>query len=296
MNTGAARAIFLGIKRAVGNWRIAVLLYFINFILAAVLAAPIVSILSGSVSKSLVGDQLVSGFSYRWYVEFLNSNLGFFKALVPQVAIVAALFLLVEMLFAGGLYPALTTDTRTKVKEIFSKGATNFFPVLLVTICQAALLAGLYELNTFWTSSGSLGSYGGTALSSMDYIRYVVVGILFMAICIVSDFSRAAVTIEEGNFAERFARGLSFPADHPLSSIGVFLGCAAISMLVIALLLVLDTGFIATSAQAVIVRIIVGQAIVLLRIFAKLIFYGGEAALYKEKQIEVITVKPEMLE
>ena len=115
LNIGAPRALMLGVGRSLKNWRLWGIFYALNFLFAAVLALPFVVIFMRSVSKSLVGTSLLSGFSYRWYVEFMHANGKYFSSLFPQVVLLFALYMLVEAFLAGGFLSSFAAGGKTKL-------------------------------------------------------------------------------------------------------------------------------------------------------------------------------------
>ena len=147
MNIGAPKALFLGTGRALKNWKLAFVLYALNFLFAAVLALPFATVFMKNVSKSLVGSSLLSGFSYRWYVEFIHADGAYFSSLIPQVILLFATYIVMEAFLAGGFFKTFAAGGKAKMAAFFSQGASNFFPILLVTLTEVILLFLLYEFN-----------------------------------------------------------------------------------------------------------------------------------------------------
>ncbi len=299
MNIGAPKALFLGTGRALKNWKLAFVLYALNFLFAAVLALPFATVFMKNVSKSLVGSSLLSGFSYRWYVEFIHADGAYFSSLIPQVILLFATYIVMEAFLAGGFFKTFAAGGKAKMAAFFSQGASNFFPILLVTLTEVILLFLLYEFNAIWAAANRETA----RMAVTDYQvfhtalwRYAAVAMIFFIVSLVTDFVRAAVAIDDETFAGKVVRGLSFVMKHPLSSVGVYGGASIFSAAVITGWFYLNSAIRVVDMNGIVLEIAVGQIFVLLRIFSKLIFYAGEAALYKENQIEVIKVKPEMLE
>ncbi len=299
MNIGAAKSFWIGSGRAVKNWRLWLLFYVLNLFFAAVLALPFVAAFTASVSKSLVGSDMLSGFSYRWYVEFIHANGRYFSSLIPQVVVLFSLYILMEVFMAGGFYPAFAGRGVAKVSGFFSNGASTFFPLLLVTVVEVLMLFVLYKIDVFWAAAEKYASRIAVADSRVfqaDLIRYALVAAAFAGVSLLSDFVRAAVTLDDDRFFDKVKRGVSFVFSHPLSSAGLYLVCTIFSAGIIALYFFAGPRVSALNESTVLIGIMSAQIFILLRIFSKLIFYAGEAILYKENQIEVIQVKPEMLE
>ncbi len=299
MNVGAMKSLRTGAGRVVGNWRLWILFYVLNLLFAVVLALPFAAVFAANVSKSLAGSDLLSGFSYRWYVEFIHANGAYFSSLVPQVVFLFAVYVLMEVFLAGGFYSAFGTDRRAGMGSFFSNGSLKFFPLLTVTLVEVLLLFVLYKLDAFWALAGGNASRHALTDSRLfhaDLLRYGIVAVFFVAINMVSDFVRASVALDDDTLIVRMRRGFFFVMKHPLSALGLYAGCTAVSAAAIGLYLLFRTGVHAANEEVVLFGIAAAQIFVLLRIFAKLIFYAGEAILYRENQIEVIQVKPEMLE
>lgn len=299
MNIGAPKAIWIGAGRVLRNWRLWVMFYSLNLLFAAVLALPFASVFVKDISRSLAGSDLLRGFSYLWYVGFVHAYGTYFNSIVPQLFVLFALYVVMEAFLAGGFYSAYSSRSRTKGGSFFSVSASRFFPILAVTIVEVALLFLLYRGDAAWASAGA--DAARKALTDYQVFqaaiwRYAAVASILLIINILSDFVKAAVSIDDDTFTSKLSRGFFFVVKHPLSSIGVYLGGTVLSGAIIASYFFIGMNSHAVDEAGVLVEITVGQIFVLLRIFSKLIFYAGEAVLYKESQIEVIKVKPEMLE
>ncbi len=268
-------------KKSILNWRLWIGVYGINFIFAAILTLPIAATLTNDVSRSLAGRDLMNGFNYKWGAEFANANGEFLKSLLPQMVFVLTVYVLIEVFFAGGFYSTFSGKARTNFGEFLAKGSTYFFTLLFITIIEIALLFSVY-----------IGVR--PEISFFGYRLFAVA--LFLIISLFSDFIRAAVVIDHDNFWNKIKHGAGFTVLHPLSTMGVYLGGTSISAVVIALYSLFYFVNDSTTGTGVFVEIAAAQVFIVLRIFSKLIFYAGEAILYKENQIEVINVKPEMLE
>jgi hypothetical protein len=299
VNIGAPKAVWIGAGRVLRNWRLLVLVYILNLCFAAVLTLPFAAVLTKDISRSLAGSDLLSGFNYRWYVGFVNANGTYFDSLVPQIFLLFALYVVMEAFLAGGFYSGYSSRSRTKGSTFYSASASRFFPILAVTIAEVALLFLLYRGDAAWASGGA----DAVRRALTDYQvfraaiwRYAVVAAVFFAVNVLSDFVKAAVSIDDDTFTSKLRRGFSFVAKHPLSSMGVYLGGTVLSGAIIASYFVIGLNSHAVDEAGILAELAAGQIFILLRIFSKLIFYAGEAVLYKESQIEVIKVKPEMLE
>lgn len=299
MNIGAPKAVWIGAGRVLRNWRLWAMFYFLNLVFAAVLTLPFAAVFTKDISGSLAGSDLLRGFSYRWYVAFVHANGTYFDSLVPQVFLLFALYVVMEAFLAGGFYSAYSSGSRRKGSSFFSASASSFFPILTVTIAEVALLFLLCRGDAAWASGGA--DVARKALTDYRVFhaaiwRYAVVAAIFLVVNILSDFVKAAVSIDDDTFTGKLRRGFSFVVKHPFSSIGVYLSGTVLSGAIIASYFVIGMNSHAVDEAGILAELTIGQIFVLLRIFSKLIFYAGEAALYKESQIEVIEVKPEMLE
>jgi len=272
LNIGSFEAVKVGIGRSVKNWRLVILVYIINIFFAAVLAIPIASMFARDVSNSLAGSNLLDGFNstaVRWYVEFINANKTFFSSLLPQIAMIFLLYIALEVFLAGGFYSVFSTKERLKLRDFISKGSSYFFPLLVVTIMEVALLGLVYLGNSLWVSADK--DAAGIALA--DYMvlraelwRYGIVLFVSVIVFLLADFIRAAVVIDNDDFWSKVKRGLSFAGRHPLATSGVYLSGISISAAVIALFFLFRFWSENRTGIEVAIEIVVSQLIILFRI------------------------------
>jgi hypothetical protein len=271
----------IGITRPIKNWHLWTAVYLVNFMFAALLTLPFAGILSKDISTSLVGRDLMGGLNLRWYTSFLQANGQILNFLLPQMVFVFAIYMVMEIFFAGGFYSSFSRKGKVRLGTFLSDGAAHFFPLLFVAIVEIAVLFLFIE---------------GIGAQLSDAVHQTIAVLIFGAVCFFSDFVKAAIVIDDDGFWRKMQRGLTFIVQHPFSTVGVYLFCLLINVVIVFLYFVFQLVNDSTSVTGVLIEIIFTQIFVLLRIFSRLIFYGSEAALYKENQIEVIKVKPEMLE
>ena len=288
MRAGVLRSMMIGFKNLIGNWKLLFGFYVFNFIFAAILTLPFISIFANDISRSLTGRDLLFGFNNEWLVEFVGYNGNYFKSLLPQVILIIVIYILVEVFFSGGFYSSYSrvegihsNKDRIKFGEFLERGSSFFFPLLFIAGIESTILFLLYiGINHYLSMTG-----------------FQIIGIiLFMAVNLFSDFIRTAIVIDKDGFWKKVYRGLSFTVHHLLSTIEVYACCLLIGAVVTASYLLFRLTDDSTTSQGIFNEMLVSQIFILLRIFSKLNFYAMEAALYKENQIEVIKVKPEMLE
>ncbi|HUI31415.1 MAG TPA: hypothetical protein VLX91_14485 [Candidatus Acidoferrales bacterium] len=289
MNTNVLEAVISGIKRSIRDWRLWVGVYIFNLMFAAVLSLPFAEIFVKDISRSFVGKDLMNGFNYKWFASFVGNNADFFKAFVPQVIFILTIYAFAEILFAGGFYSGYSGKVKMKFGEFLSRGTKFFFPLLAVTATECAILFSMFLL-----INPDL-SYPPRELTAAPLFYYSIIP-LVMIVSLFADFTRAAIVIDGDNLGNKIKHGVSFTILHPLSTTGVYACCLLISAVVPALYFAFYQINDSTTAEGIFIEIVFSQIFVLLRIFSKLIFYAAEAILYKENQIEVIKVKPEMLE
>jgi hypothetical protein len=280
LNIGTIKAVSTGIKSTFTEWRLLILVYFLNFIFAALLSSPIVTVFAKDISRSLVGNTLLYGFNYQWYVEFLNTNLEILKTLIPQAILIFFAYIITEIVLAGALYSIFAGNHRATATAFISSGLRHFFPLLIIATVKCIVLYLLFV--------------GVTHTESIFY--QVGGGIGFVLLSVISDFTKAAIVIENGSFGQKVQRGVSFAVKHSISSTGVYIICASIGIAAIVLHFLLYLTIDSTNNTGVVAEIVLVQIFILLRIFSKLVFYASETIFYKENQIEVIQVRPEMLE
>lgn len=300
MNVSVKDALDFGLKSVLKNWRLVLLVYFMNLCFGLLVALPIMTLFVRDVSHSLVAKHLSEGFEYRWYIEFVSANSNFFRALTPEIILILILYAVFDMFLAGGLIVVLSKRSQSKIHDVFVHGASNFWGFLFVSLIHVALIVLLYKLNNIWAEEidrAAMSTLNEYVILRTNLWRYATVLIFLAVSVIMSDFSRVGIALDsEKNLFLKAFRGLTFVIKHPIQIVGIYFALLVVLAGLAAAYFYAGFHLHSGKAGEIFVGIIVGQLFILLRAAIKLLFYSADGFFYINVQTEVIRVTREMLE
>ncbi|MDH5714741.1 MAG: hypothetical protein OEZ30_04175, partial [Candidatus Aminicenantes bacterium] len=224
---GFFKALRTGIKRVNKNKKMWFFLLVVNILVALVLTFPLYSALKTSIGDSLMGERLTKGFDYRWYDEFqykfrdtgfitlwsptivgsgtFFSNVdslvtGRFFQFGPTILVLMAVYVLLNILFAGGILGIFhSPEEKFTIKGFFSFGGTYFNRFFRLFIISGILYGILYFLFVPYIS-GIINQVGETAASErvamvLGLIFAVVMFFLLFLVNMIFDYAKIRTVV-----------------------------------------------------------------------------------------------------
>ena len=281
------RAFISGIKKGSRYLKTVVLIYFIQILLAIIVAIQFSKVFGEGIGFTATGFNLLTGYDHSIIADFRRVwNEGLLDVHSGFVWI-CIIFLMVSVFLNGGMIHAVTTQNR-KIGTFIQSGARYYFPFIVVLIFSllgiilwGALtllpLTNLYDLmfearisesQVFWIflASGLLFTLGfalifnWSVLSRIAYIRSE--GPIFQC-----------MGFAMRDIFRKFPRGL-----------GLFLLYLSLQIILILIYWTLD-GFLGMrSRMLVIIFFLVQQLFVGARIFWRIMLYASIQSLYRADQ------------
>lgn len=125
----------LGVQQVFRYWRMWLLLYFSTLGMALFVALPVKSYLESKAGHSLMIKDLVSGFDYTFFNDFLNNYGDGIAAIMQQSVLVILLFLLLMIFWIGGILSVYQSQFAFFDRNIFwTSSAAYFGRMLLMTL------------------------------------------------------------------------------------------------------------------------------------------------------------------
>ncbi len=125
------QAIQYGFSQLGQYKRIVGLMYILVFILAILVASPLQSYLTSKIGHSLMVEDLVKGFDYTVYTDFMNAYGDGISPILNQSVFIIILFLLLLIFLTGGIISTLLSYPKRYQKALFwGKSATYFWRFL----------------------------------------------------------------------------------------------------------------------------------------------------------------------
>lgn len=288
------------------------LLFIINLLFAAILAAPMYNSLKDSFGSSLVGERMAQGFDYIWWGEFRDSSTGLEKAftpsiigkgailnnleglvqmrffdLPPAILVMGLIYIILHTFLAGGILSIFVKETPMFSMKEFFTGAGSYFLrfFLLMLISWLFFIVVLIFLNRGFNSI--LQNVRQDAVSEvtpfyLSLLFNAIVLILILFIQMVFDYGRIKIVVEENRNVIKSSLGaFGFVFRHLGSTLGLFY-LILLAHVIVTLIYILLKAIIPQSAYlGVIIAFLIQQIFIFAVIGIRCWLYSSQLELYR---------------
>ncbi len=280
-------AFIAGLK----HWKIVLLVYLMQLLLAVPLAMQVWHVLEASIGNSLEINKLLSGYDHTVISDFLKIHGGSITPLIGQLRWVLAIWALASVFINGGLLFTLVKRTPNWL-AFWTGGATYFFRFAKIAVAFLLLLS-LWTGIVLLPYLGELMVNFETMASEKTVLGYLLLIVLgwFLGVIFLNNASIIAKTTileQEITTWQALKRGLSFTFRHYFKTTGIFLVFSALQLLSAAVYWWLESRSGMITAGLVIVFFLVQQGLVLVRVMGRVMAMAGVSGCYTTGQ----TVNP----
>lgn len=301
---------FTGLRRAVGQPRLLLLLWLVNLALGLPLAVEMGAVLDRGFGQGEVAGRMVEGFDNAWYAvwearaEGLAESFGpgilgpaavlgnldawwsgelFERA--PVLVVLAALHGLVWLFLLGGVLDRLARPEVAGAPRLFSQGARNFSCLLRLTLLSVPLYWLVYRLGRWLYSVVERSTRDvteeWTVLLWMLAAAVLVVGLLGVVRWVFDHAKIAAVAAGDRRAVGALSNALRLVARQPLKALGIHLAFGVLFVLLVAFWTVVGPGAGQASWLAILVAFLFGQLYLLARIALRLALLAAAGELQR---------------
>lgn len=277
--------IKIAFKTGLHHWKIVLLVYVLQLLLAVPLAMQVWHVLEASIGNSLEINKLLAGYDHTVFSDFLNVHGGSITPLIGQLRWVMLVWALASIFINGGILYTLVKQSPNWL-AFWMGGATYFF--------RFAKMAGIFlVLLLLWTGITLLPYLGNlmvnleTMASEKTVLGYFALLLIGWAIGLIylqnaSIIARTAI-IEHGLTTwQALKKGLVFTLRHFFQTMGIFLIFIALQLAVIAIYWWAEGKWGMASAGLVVVFFLVQQGLVWVRILGRVMVLDGVSSFYRK--------------
>lgn len=280
-------AFIVGLK----HWKIVLLVYFLQLLLAVPLAMQVWHVLEASIGNSLEINKLLSGYDHTVISDFLKVHGGSITPLIGQLRWVLAIWALASVFINGGVLYTLLKRSPNWL-AFWTGGATYFFRFAKIAFLFLLLML-IWTGITVLPYLGNLMQNFETMASEKTVLGYFLLIAIawFVGIIYLNNASIIARTsiIEQGlNTWQALKKGLAFNFRYFFKTTGTFLVFSALQMLTVAVYWWLEGKSGMVTAGLVIVFFFGQQVLVLMRVMGRVMAMAGVSGCYTTGQ----TVNP----
>ena len=303
-------AAFLdGLRRVLGAPALLGGVYLVTLLAAVPLTLALHHAISSHLGVSVAADTVAGGVNWEWWEEFSAGSSGFERTFTPlvigfaavlsnlsalvdgtglqgEIAAVVVCYLAVWAFLVGGLLDRLARRRRVTSAEFFSACGTYFF-----RFCRLAVFAGL----AYWALFGVLQEWllddrYSAATRNLTVERtafvvrlalYVLFGAMVLLVNLVFDYAKIRAVVEDRrSMIGALLAAVRFARRRPAATVGLYLLNGALFLLILGAYAIVAPGA-GTDGASMWMALLVGQAYVIARLFAKLVFYASQTAYFQ---------------
>jgi hypothetical protein len=278
------------------SFRMIALLYAFNFLLAAVLAWGLQSVLSTTLGDSMSLEKLVKDFDYTVYTDFGVKFQGRIAALTSQITILILFYSLLSVLLGGGTIASLrNVEERFSMSTFFGNCGTYFFRFLRLFFIFGIIMA-LLALVLVFVFGIVYSAFTGDAVSEMGpFVLGIILFFLFlffvMVVVLMADYAKIATVVNDARSMLKTSwLAIKFVFRHFLSTVSLQLSILLFVLIGIALYLVLENQIGMATPIAILIMFVIQQASVGFKIWTRVATFAGQLELFNGFQAEAPSV------
>ncbi|HPG39859.1 MAG TPA: hypothetical protein PLP19_11675 [bacterium] len=315
------KAISNGITLVITNYKMALIVYLVNILLAILIAIPVYSTLKDNLSDRGVRDVMEQNFDYEWWSSFNFKAEGLEKTIRPALSSGFALLfdnfelfltgkftgfgtviffwglamVFISAFFNGGVIGLYADEKRTfSVSRFFSLSGFYFHHFFALALTMLLVVFVFYKTLHPLILNLADQSAGGTAGNAWPVyiLAYLLLIFIIFFIKIVFDYAKIILVLENKNSSWLCIwLAVKFVVRHLFKTFGLYL-----LLSVIGLCLVLCFGFLldvvnASSLFILLTVILLQQLFIFIKIGLRFSFYASQLELYRQRSVEVVTGK-----
>jgi len=267
-------------------WKIVLLVYFLQLLLAVPLAMQVWHVLEASIGSSLQINKLLAGYDHTVFSDFLKVHGGSITPLIGQLRWVLLVWALASVFINAGVLSTLVNKTPTG-SAFWSGGAMYFF--------RFAKIAGIFLLLVLlWTGVVLLPYLGNlmghfetmaTERTVLGYLALLAVGwfigiIYFYNAAIIA---RTAIVQYSLTTWQALKKGLGFNLGNFLKTTAIFLVFSGLQLLALAIYWWLEGKSGMVSQALIVVFFVLQQGLVWVRLMGRVMIVKGVSEWYLTK-------------
>lgn len=305
------RAFLDGVRRVSRAPAIVVGVYVVTLLTAAPLAMVVHDAVATHLGSSVAAESAAAGVNWEWWEEFQSQAIGVERTLQPHILGFAAVlrnlsnlldnrtpsaelilaivaFLGIWTFLVGGIIDRLARQRRVAIPGFFAACGTYFF-----RFCRLLALAGvaywiLFDVVHSWLFEDlyELATRNLTVERNAFAIRlvlYAVFALLLLPVNLVLDYAKVRAVVEDRrSMVGAILAAVRFIWRRPMDTVCLYLLNSGLFVAVLTVYALLAPG-VGNVGPSMWLAFFVGQAYVVARLCAKLIFYASQTSYFQSQ-------------
>ena len=177
------------------NWKVLLLTYGMNLLLAFIAIGPLSNLLALCISHTTVGEQLSRVFDYTLITEIMRHEGSSFNISIAAMGSFIILYLPWSIFYQGGYMALIRQDhNRAELKDFWRGGATYFFRYLRLTLYVLGFTLFIF-LILFKLIVNGIQPFAMASEGPLIAQFWISVGIFFVVVFFIAIFKELAKTL-----------------------------------------------------------------------------------------------------
>jgi hypothetical protein len=280
------QAFATGFRRAISEWKMILLLYVANFLIALPLAMAFRSNLASGFGQSMDSSNLMQGLDFSVMLDFLNQHRDGIRAIMQQIFWVVLLYMLINTLLAGGILTVVRDKKEKFSASAFFGGCGAYF----LRFLRLFLIFGILLVVVLSIAGGVLGGIGNSITDNSTseltdfWVRIatlLVVSLAAMLIIMIADYAKIIVVAQDEHSMLKTAwRSTKLVSRYFLRTFGLQLLMVAVPIVLFIIYISLDLAIGMASGMTILLMFLIQQLFIVSKAWTRVFFFAGELSLY----------------
>lgn len=284
--------ITLGSRAVFHNTKFVWLMWALNAASALVLTVPIYTILQDNLSHSLVSERLSLSLDYFWFIQFRKLYEVQLDQMPLSIYSVVAIYTIIQSFFLGGLISIFHNPSKNHIVDFFYGGVKYFYRFMKVVLISIIFFAFAFKIND-WSGDLITYFYHNSENVMMDFIlkalRYTFLIFLIGVVTIISDYAKVSLAVnDKTEILKEIFNSVIFIKDNFSKVFITFLIVAVIGALGAVIYNLIGRFIPRTPYYILVISFILQQALIIFRLFIRMLFYSTEVILFKDLSAPLI--------
>jgi len=265
-----------GIEQGLRQWRIALVVYIIQLLLAMTLGMQLYQVFEASIGDSLELGKLLKAYDHTVISDLLNVHGGSITPIIGQARWVLLAYMIFSVFINAGLLFTVHEQS-TSWKDFWNGGATYFFKFLKI-----ALLYLIGYVILFAAAGIAAGSvFSKVQAYSSEQMAFLWIGVILLVTIVTmiklfsaSTYSKLSL-IDGESIWSSFISGWQIFRKDWRSTWGVVFPLLIIQLVIYVIYLWIEGASGMTSGLSILIFFLIQQAIIFFRSVWKLMVYNG---------------------
>ncbi|MEK6572267.1 MAG: hypothetical protein AABZ61_12910 [Bacteroidota bacterium] len=281
------QSLVVGTRAANKSFRMILLLYGVNLLVAVLLALTFRSILVSSLGSSMALEKILQDFDFTVYNDFVVKHGQELYVVFSQVIWFVFFYMIVNIFLDGGLIYTLNSQVRSFSLKSFLEGCGTYFFRFVRLFALFMIALAIVAFVTFLIISSLYNAMIADAVSEViPVFLFILLSIVFfipiMIVVMIGDYAKVATIVDNHLSMVKIARlALRFVIRNLVKTVGLQISILLVLAGIIVLYIVIETRIGMASPIAIVSMFLIQQVSVGGKLWTRVLTFASELELFR---------------